>query len=340
MKYIKLYESFIDSLNEGFVDDAKHAKIEIKIPHNVKKSLKQSYANYGTWVDLCIELSKADSKVKKFFENGLANLAPTDFVINPETSIQVNSLIPTQNEIDIDKSLGWALCGKDMINVKHINVENKKEIEKALGPGIWDDYFTDKPYTVNGLPIVTLSIGKKRYIIDGHHRWSGLAMINPNAKILSYDIVLTSDDQDKVMDVLKLMQGIIAMECRERKTQFPSKGVGDGTNSDNPNNIYKMTDDQIKSYINDRSDLIKEAVTEVAEKYLKDIESYDELSDYMLDKIHDLQKNNAPAYGDKSPERKQMPQSDDTLGGSNGKDSVKHVMTRLEDFANKYDEEE
>jgi len=76
-------------------------------------------------------------------------------------SIPVTKLIPTQNEIDVDKSLKFPLT-------------NASAAQYALKGGA----------VKVAAPIITFN-GK--YIIDGHHRWSQLYAVNKDAKIVAYD---------------------------------------------------------------------------------------------------------------------------------------------------------
>lgn len=119
--------------------------------------------NYETFVK---ELG-ANVKDEKFLQaiKNLANKAPIE-----TTSItpKVTELKPTQNEIDLDKSLGYPL-------------KNAADLKKVLSGGV---------QSPGGNSIVTAGGGK--YIVDGHHRWSQVYAINPKASIKALDIGDTS----------------------------------------------------------------------------------------------------------------------------------------------------
>lgn len=79
-------------------------------------------------------------------------------------SPQVTELTPTQNEIDLEKSLGFPL-------------KSPQDLAKILDGGV---------QAPGGNAIVTAGDGK--FIVDGHHRWSQVYAINPEASIKALDI--------------------------------------------------------------------------------------------------------------------------------------------------------
>lgn len=82
------------------------------------------------------------------------------------TSITANvaTLIPTQNEIDLRSSLRFPL--QDPVQLR--------------------TYFTGGVIQPFGNPIVTADDGT--YIVDGHHRWSAIVLINPYTQITALDL--------------------------------------------------------------------------------------------------------------------------------------------------------
>ena len=95
-------------------------------------------------------------------------------------AILVNKLHPTQKEIGLQNSLDFAIKQKNA-----------------------DQYFEGE-YKMIGAPIVTY---KGVHVIDGHHRWSQLYMLNPNAKIAAYNIESIEDKPDATPeDVLRRVQ--------------------------------------------------------------------------------------------------------------------------------------
>lgn len=79
-------------------------------------------------------------------------------------SANVSTLVPTQNEIDLSGSLKFPL-------------REPETLQKIFNGG------TILP---NGNPIVTANGGT--YIIDGHHRWSQIVIINPKTQIAALDM--------------------------------------------------------------------------------------------------------------------------------------------------------
>jgi hypothetical protein len=108
-----------------------------------------------------------DKKFSDFLLGGLTDgkMQRDDVVKFSNISIPCSSLKPTQNEIDIDKSLSYPL--------------------KLTPTSDLIAYFNGGTFAPGG-KIVTCGGGK--YIIDGHHRWSQLYCMNPNAKIEAIDM--------------------------------------------------------------------------------------------------------------------------------------------------------
>lgn len=93
-------------------------------------------------------------------DRGLSNSALTVTFLNSN----VANLVPTQNEIDLEKSLRFPL-------------QTPEQLETFFAGGV---------ITPFGNPVVTSDGGN--YIVDGHHRWSGIYLINPFTEVKSVDI--------------------------------------------------------------------------------------------------------------------------------------------------------
>ena len=76
----------------------------------------------------------------------------------------VATMVPTQNEIDLEKSLKFPL----------------------QNPGTLETYFAGGVIQPFGNPVITSDDGN--YIVDGHHRWSALYLVNPFTEIATVDI--------------------------------------------------------------------------------------------------------------------------------------------------------
>ena len=108
-----------------------------------------------------------DPKVKAVLMRGLQDGLKRDDIIRTKHAVnQTETLQPIQSEIDLSKSLSY--LGKNPKNVPKILRG------ETLGPS---DF--------GGNDIVT---SKDSYIVDGHHRWSQVYMINPEAKVESIDL--------------------------------------------------------------------------------------------------------------------------------------------------------
>ena len=126
-----------------------------------------------------------DDKVKAVLNIGLKDGDMDDEIINvsenPSTSVR--DLIPTQSQIGLLDSLGY------------LALELGPEDQKKVIP----TYLNGNPSTP---PIITAN-GK--YIIDGHHRWSGVFMINPDGKMKAFDLDMSKfKDQEKMLATVQL----------------------------------------------------------------------------------------------------------------------------------------
>lgn len=111
-----------------------------------------------------------------------------------DMDIVVNKLHPTQNEIDVDKSLGFPFGDTEKAET------NTKKF-----------YAEDQPVVEMPFPLITFGDGDEKYIIDGHHRWSQVFAFNPNAKMKCFNLTVKGGKTKLTAnDVLKICQGFIA----------------------------------------------------------------------------------------------------------------------------------
>ena len=96
--------------------------------------------------------------------------------------MDIRNIHPTQFEVDMEKSLKFPL----------------KE-----NPGGIDDAFSGKPICIRNIPLVVAEVDGVNYIIDGHHRWSQVYCMNPDAQMVVR--VIKSDMFKNADDVLKLV---------------------------------------------------------------------------------------------------------------------------------------
>lgn len=175
-------------------------------------------------------------------------------------------LQPTQNEVVMDKSLSYPL--KDATSA-----------ETFLKGGV---------VAVAGKSIVTAGGGK--YVIDGHHRWSQVFCINPEAKIKAMDL----SDIKKPIEALKATQIGIAAQTGAVPT-----AAGGGVN------LFTVGESELKKYVIDN---IQEPVVEVFKKYGKG-DTPEAIADYIWGNVQTLKKQSPPVAG--APKRDVMPQTDD-----------------------------
>ena len=170
------------------------------------KKLKQIFKqNYPGFVAALGKFA-SDPKFQNFVKTDTALKSNVNL-----TQIAVTKLVPTQNEIDVGKSLAFPLT-------------KASGAESALKGGA----------VKVGSPIITFN-GK--YIVDGHHRWSQLYAMNKEASIVAYDF--TNPSIDNPLDALKLTQLAIV---GAGASKIPSAKV-EGSN------LLKMGEAELKQFV-------------------------------------------------------------------------------------------
>lgn len=235
-------------------------------------------SNYVAFVS-ALKSNASDPKVQAFIKAGKLDKDENDdkFSFN-NANLPVSGLTPTQNEIDVDKSLGWPL----------------KKAETFL------NYVKGSGQTFTlGSPIVTY---KGQYIIDGHHRWSQLYACNKNASIAAIDI---SVEGLEPLDVLKAVQAAIAIQTGD----VPVQSV-EGTN------LLKVDESGLQSWLTSKMspqflEACKgdESAMSIMKEASKDAEDPAKLvSDFIWINVQDMQAKSQPVPG--APKRDFMPQTD------------------------------
>lgn len=138
-------------LLEFRMDDPSDEALENEFEQAVKGDYESFVSKLKFWA--------GNDKIINFLKSGLTDGDKADdkFTATP-MSIPAANLIPTQNEIDLSKSLGYSL----------------------KNPGQVKEFLTGSNITIGGAPVLTFN-GK--YIIDGHHRWSQIYCVNPKATL-------------------------------------------------------------------------------------------------------------------------------------------------------------
>jgi hypothetical protein len=188
-----------------------------------------------------------------------------------EMDVLVRDLVPTQHEIDVTQSLSWQLSGKA-----------PEQLKKILEGG---------PVTIKS-PIIILN---KKYIIDGHHRWSQAYAMNDHVKISALN--MTSNKGPET--ILKAVQLAIAAVIKKVPV-----AVVEGIN------LLKAGEKDIKKYVEENiSDVTLDALVDA-----KKIEEKDKgkAADYIWTNVESMQKGSQPVPG--APPRGVMPQTDQAEG--------------------------
>jgi hypothetical protein len=199
-------------------------------------------------------------------------------------AVPVAGLIPNQNEISLASSLGFPL-GRD-----------PEAIRTAFKGG-------DVP--VADQLILTSADGQ--YIVDGHHRWSQLFLINPFANIAAADIGYVPNPKEA------LMQTQVAIAART--------GFLDSQNAGN-DNLFTISQEsfnvEVAKIINNGrypgglSIPTKPAVLEIFTEFLgldgqTDAEKMDSIENYLWSNVLRMRENNF--YITDAPGRPVMPQT-------------------------------
>lgn len=177
----------------------------------------------------------------------------------------VGTMKPTQNEVVLDESLRYSL--KDPMTAKLC--------------------LSGEVVAVSGKSIVTAGNGK--FVIDGHHRWSQVYCINPDAKIKALDLPI-----EDPMKALKATHIGVAAQIKKI-----SKSTGGGVN------LFTINEAALKKYV---VDTITDQVVQVFKTAGKG-DSPESIADYVWGNVELLKKNSNPVQG--APKRDIMPQTDD-----------------------------
>lgn len=227
------------------------------------------HKNYEDYVETLNKMLE-DPKAKTLLEDGFGGeLGDTKLTFSVK-NIPVSQLMPTQSEIDLDKSLKHALTDKDSL------------------------YKTfDSPIEINK-PIVTF---RQNYVIDGHHTWLQAIALNPKGKIVSFNY----DGEISPIQMLKAVQGTIAAvkaDDNKNNGKLPSNKI------EGPNFFDKDFDEnKIKKYLEDtlNEDLLGSFV-----ELIEDCYDWDSTIEWLTDRLLDIKTNNHPESF--APGRENMPQ--------------------------------
>ncbi|HAT76186.1 MAG TPA: hypothetical protein DCS19_04920 [Flavobacterium sp.] len=247
-----MYDSYEDYITEK----------ELSGQDEVKEILKDDYPKF-------VKILGDNINDKKFI-GAIKILAKEKPVKTKDMDVNVLKLIPTQNEIDFDKSLMFPLTNK----------QNSAEL-----------CFSKSPIIINGNPIVTAGNGK--YIIDGHHRWSQVFLVNPSAKMEALDL----SDISNPNDALKATQLSIVADSGKLPT---AKGGGF--------NLFEISEKVFKQKV---KALISDDAIEIFSKNDKG-DDKEKIADYLWQNVLLMRKSNNPIKN--ATNREIMPQTDQAPG--------------------------
>lgn len=206
-------------------------------------------------------------------------------------SILVSDLFPTQSEIDIVNSAKWVL-------------------PKFINNGTVDSIFNDDNYgKAFGCPVLVFNDGCN-WIIDGHHRWSQVGLLNPEG---SLHCLVISGPCD-VKEFLKLTQGAIAAVIADKDNVNHGEGgtlpVGKAAPQ---NNIFgnalkgdKLKDKMIEM-MNDGG--TEETLPMQVSNYIKNIKTDEDVAEHVCN-CRDLFIKNGQQPKSWAAPRPVMPQTD------------------------------
>ncbi len=275
----KLVRSLIKEAEE---EQKQVATVDPETENELKDILK---ADYPTFVQ-----KLGDNISDPKFQQAIKAVADKTPIKTTDLAPSVKDLKPTQNEIDVDKSLKFPLT-------------NAQSADVCLKGGT---------VSIAGKKIVTGGGGK--FIIDGHHRWSQLYVVNPEAKISSLDISNVTDP----IAGLKATQLGIAGDIGKVPT---AKVEG--------NNLLVMGKDALVAYV---EKTVTPEVIEVFKKYGKG-DNAKAVGEYIWKNVETMQQNNKPVSG--APGRGIMPQTDDAKNWANDAPNPQQVKEakRLQQLA-------
>jgi hypothetical protein len=181
---------------------------------------------YSTFMTRIAEKVKSEK-----FQNSLSGLEIADSVNEDYGKVKnkdlvASQLIPTQSQIGIIETLSWS---DDTEAIDDIVIDGKATL-----------FDRNRIFVANN-----------KWILDGHHRWAYVYMLNPESSIPVININLPDR---KPIDILKDIQLCVAATYKtiyDRKEQILPVKLDDETNS---GNISQMTDESIRNTISQSLD--------------------------------------------------------------------------------------
>lgn len=257
------------NLDQYINENARTTQTNVERREELEKWLKnKKYTDYVSTLNKMLD----DPKAKTLLVDGFGGeLGKTKFTFKVK-NIPASNLRPTQSEIDVDKSLKQFLTNPENI---------KKDFANEI--------------VIANMPLVTF---RGNYVIDGHHRWSEVAIINPEGKMVCFDY----DADISPVQMLKAVQGSIAAVMAERDSndKIPQHNVN------GPNLYDKKWDKTAIEYYIDK--YITDEVKSLCYEYFDNCTSLEDIKSIISENALDIKYNNYPE--DNAPNRGNMPQTD------------------------------
>ena len=288
---MKNFNQFL-KIQESEVQDPKS---EVQDPEvtTLKKILDPTQKDLPTFVNTLKSVNfKNNTKVQEFIK-AASNEDKIEFSSNA-VPISASNLWPSQSEIGVKQSI------LDLIKITWGPERQIFELKQLLNPPATGVQLAD-PANPNGSPIFVANVGKKYWVVDGHHRWSKAFMANPETIMSCYVFTPYSSSVD-IIQILKAFHLAIAKNKGESKTQ----------DSLNPNLLTKGYDS--KEYIlqvaNDPGNKKEfETMLNIWKEKFPEIDSAEKLADHLQKNVVLIQeKNPEKILGIKTP-RPGMPQT-------------------------------
>jgi hypothetical protein len=242
------------------------------------------------------ELSKITSdnnlfpKLKNLILGGVKDGESVDekFSISGEYDQSVAGLIPTQNEIDRNKSLAFPVTYP--IEYEKIGV-SKEDAKVQIG-----DILKGVPVRINKMPIVVFDYSGKTYILDGHHRWSSVHALNKEGQIKA--IKLTSTKGIDPLNALRAIQLSIAVSVGKVPTAKA------GTNETNI--LLSSSNSFTQTYLEES---MSDGFVGIYKEFKDKEASKEKTISFIMDNIKTMQ---STGFLKGAPTREVMPQTDGT----------------------------
>tara|TARA_B100000131_G_scaffold313882_1_gene349876 strand:+ start:768 stop:1679 length:912 start_codon:yes stop_codon:yes gene_type:complete len=287
MKYkliVENFRKFIKEEEEKAGYDASQAK-------SVESLLRSEYSSFVKNLKNKVE---SDPKFQNFLQMGLEKYdgsASDDVVEVEEVDIPVKELYPTQNQIGLADSLGWT------------------SKNNPSGGGKTAGLSAGAPADVGGR-IITAD---GTHIVDGHHRWSQVYLLNPEAAIPAYNFKIGGSGKD----ALKLAHLAIAAVDKGVPLQA----------ADAETDVYatKGDPDRIKQILDNPNVISDNLAKELQKAY--EVSSREEVVNKIAENAASLYDETKAAAG-QGPVRALMPQTGgtDDFGETDPKDKVKAMQ--------------